>query len=129
MVTIVFKRPKGSHRPLTFVIHKAVACFHIPVLDRAFNRLFIEDQTQTINFSDIEFHSTFSAVQSWMYTQRSDKWEGEWGDDTSPRLYMLPGPRRSFDDVRASKRGHETLTGLTRHRGLRRAVIQEHFAG
>jgi hypothetical protein len=53
----------------TFIIHKAVACAHSPVLLAAFNGPFIEGQTQTYRLEDTS-PSVFPFLVQWMYTQR-----------------------------------------------------------
>jgi hypothetical protein len=66
-VTINIENLKNESK--IFLVHKAIACHHSRMLDKAFNSPFIEGQTQTITIKDFYFPDAFGAVQSWMYMQ------------------------------------------------------------
>jgi len=88
MVTIIMKSPTGK-TDRKFIMYKSVACYYSPVLDKAFNGTFQEGQTQTMTIDDFQFPDTFGAVQSWMYTQKTDGWKEEWANEYNARLYYV----------------------------------------
>ncbi|KAG4426217.1 hypothetical protein IFR04_000683 [Cadophora malorum] len=88
MVTIIMKSPTGK-TGRKFIMYKSVACYYSPVLDKAFNGTFQEGQTQTMTIDDFQFPDTFGAVQSWMYTQKTDGWKEEWAKEYNARLYYV----------------------------------------
>lgn len=56
----------------TFVIHKAVACYHSRMFEAAFNGPFIEGQSQSITLKELPANWMFGVIQSWMYTGSLD---------------------------------------------------------
>ncbi|CZT08202.1 uncharacterized protein RAG0_13350 [Rhynchosporium agropyri] len=88
MVTIIMKGHE-SKPDCKYIMHKSVACYYSPVLDKAFNGPFIEGQTQTFTIEDFAWPGTFGAIQSWMYTQKTDTWKAEWGNAYGAKLYAL----------------------------------------
>ncbi|KAK0129756.1 hypothetical protein ONS96_000310 [Cadophora gregata f. sp. sojae] len=87
LVTIITKSPAGIP-DLKFVMHTTIACYHSPVLDRAFNGTFNEGQTQTVKIDVFAPYCTCAAVQSWTYTQRTASWKEEWGSRYHLRLFF-----------------------------------------
>jgi len=57
-----------GHDEDKFEIHKCFACYHSPVLDRAFASSFIEGQTQTYRLEDTT-SAAFGIVTHWLYSQ------------------------------------------------------------
>ena len=72
-----------------YVIHKEIACYYSPMLDKAFNGPFTEGDTQTLIIDDFDYPDAFGAVQSWMYTQSMNGWEAAWGREYTKTLYIV----------------------------------------
>lgn len=70
-------------------MHKAIACHHSPVLNKAFNGLFLEGQTQTFTIEDFKQPNAFYYIQSWMYTQQTDSWKLEYGASCPVRIFHV----------------------------------------
>lgn len=54
-----------------YTIYKEFACYHSPVLDKAFNGPFIEGQTKNITLDGFEYPSAFGLVQAWMLSPQT----------------------------------------------------------
>ncbi|PVH78683.1 hypothetical protein DL98DRAFT_590032 [Cadophora sp. DSE1049] len=55
--------------PQSFILHKTLACHSSPVFEAAFKSQFVEGQTQSMNFDDVE-PDTFALLVDWMYLQK-----------------------------------------------------------
>lgn len=66
IVTIIIGK---DDKKKTYLVHKGFACHHSPVLDRAFNSCFIEEQTQVYTIDDFEYTEAFAVIQTWMYSE------------------------------------------------------------
>ncbi|KAH7360630.1 hypothetical protein BKA65DRAFT_189714 [Rhexocercosporidium sp. MPI-PUGE-AT-0058] len=89
MVTVILKSNDPDMPEKKYIIHKSIACYHSPVLDKAFNGPYTEGQTQVMTIEDFDRPDAFGAIQSWMYTQNTDGWKDEMGEEHDRKLYFV----------------------------------------
>ncbi|PVH86907.1 hypothetical protein DL98DRAFT_649759 [Cadophora sp. DSE1049] len=88
MVTIIIKSPIPGKDEKKYIMHKSIACYYSPVLNKAFNGPFTEGQTQTMTIDDFKQPAAFGAIQSWMYMQKADGLKDEWGGRSNMLFYV-----------------------------------------
>ncbi|KAL2066895.1 hypothetical protein VTL71DRAFT_1319 [Oculimacula yallundae] len=77
---------QGEYKDHKFIIHKNFVYHHSPFFSAAFNGRFVEGQTQTMNFDDID-PTLFGYFVHWLYTQ---KLESDFGVEiTAEKLVKL----------------------------------------
>ena len=53
-----------------YVVYREFACYYSPMLDAAFNGLFIEGKSNTMTIDDFPFPEAFGFLQCWMCTTK-----------------------------------------------------------